>query len=179
MKYSIKNIALRTCAVVPEAHKYCKVPHPVSGDDTIIYSAFSFSSKEKQSKIILTFSRSTGFSGSDLSSTIIDSIGADAILQSTPSRWVSITDHLVYWCHVNDEKWQHDRPARDIPTNTHRTIITTPSRRTLVLIWRVSKHQSVTKLPTIQRTVFSCTYKTTYTYVSIASGWKSGMSITS
>jgi hypothetical protein len=32
--------------------------------------------------MMLTFSRSTGFSGSDLSSTIIDSIGADAILHS-------------------------------------------------------------------------------------------------
>ena len=43
------------------------------------------------------------------------------------------------------------------------TIVATPTRRSLILV-RVSKHQSVTKLTTIQPLVFSCTYKTTYMY---------------
>ena len=38
------------------------------------------------------------------------------------------------------------------------------SRKSLVLIQRVSKHQSVTKLTTIQPLAFTYTYKTTYTY---------------
>jgi len=46
--------------------------------------------------------------------------------------------------------------CRDHLTNTPRTIVTNPPRTSLVLI-RVSKHQSVIKLTTIQPLVFSCT----------------------
>jgi len=47
-------------------------------------------------------------------------------------------------------------------TNTPGTIVTTPCSSMLLI--RVSKHRSVTKLTTIEPSVFSCTYKTTYTY---------------